>query len=54
MSIHKRSTIQAMEKRNQDVEQLPQPDSAMSRFLLVLAAFLGKDRAWTPGGLSKT
>jgi len=35
------------------IQQLLQPDSAMSRFLLVVAALLGKNRAKTPRRLSK-
>ena len=42
-----------MEQKNKDVEQLLQPDSAMSRFLLVVATLLGKNRAITPRRLSE-
>jgi hypothetical protein len=39
--------------KNEDIEQLLQPDSAMSRFLLVVASLLGNNRAITPRRLSK-
>ena len=43
--------ISATNKRS--IQQLLQPDSAMSRFLLVVATLLGKNRAKTPRRLSK-
>jgi len=40
-------------KGAKNTEQLLQPDSAMSRFLLVVATLFGKNRAKTPRRLSK-